>query len=790
MSNYTEKDIQIIKDDVEKIKVGHDMYIGCNKWDAVIHLLKEVLQNSIDEAANEDSPCDEIFVDVDEQTKAITISDNGRGIPLGVMEQICTLIQSSGKFKKGSGNAYKFSAGKFGVGITAVNALSVKFIMIVMRDGIKKTNTFEFGHIVDSKTEKCPKSKHGTTISFIPNEEILGKAKYNHEDVLNLCETMTYLSKVNIMCHVYTKNGKDISEKYVSKNGIKDLITKLCPDKIIKPIYIRQEETDKMVEVAFTYAPESEVLKNNGNQPFILSYANYCTTVEGGTHEVGFRQGLANAMTKFVKENCLNKKEANKLNIIADDTRVGLVAVVNILHINPEFSGQIKAKLINDDIISFVRDAVNKGLRKWYKENEKDAKKVGDWIKSMAKVRLKSSEEKKAVIKDGFSNAFSKNKIKNYKRATGNKNLELIIVEGDSAGGTANQARDKSYQELFYLRGVIKNTLGLTTVKALDNAEVRGMITCIGTNYGKNFNIDKCRYDKIIIATDADSDGFKITSLLSVLFLVHLPGLVEAGKVYKSVPPLYKVQEGKRAIYLKDNKAYAEYLQNKIANAMDIYKVEGSKKKDAVKLKKSEVVDLIVRNKNYVRDIVKLSRQFVCDTRLVELIALYHDDIVNNDMKKISKEVSKKFEFLELKKEKGIYVLEGLVDKEYQYVRLTDKTLKRVKDIAKHIKKAEEGNIYYMANDKVVTLYELLKIFETYEPAHKQRYKGLGEMNASQLWETTLNPESRVLIQLTTDDIKKDLETFNLIHGKKEECRNERKLMMSKFKIDLDDIDN
>lgn len=453
--SYDESSIVVIEDDIEKIKQSPSMYIGYRKWEAVLHLIKEVIQNSIDEGAVPESSCDTITVEINEQNKQITVKDNGRGIPLGMLEKVCTVIQSSGKFNKGGKNAYSKAAGMNGVGLTCCNALAVLFIISATRDGKKKTSVFEFGHLVDTKTVDAPNSKNGTSISFIINEEIVGKAKFNSQDVLDLCKTMSYLSpNMKMKCKVEKKNGTSYEEKYHSKEGIKDLISELAGEHaLIKPVYFTEGKNDEdTVEVAFTYAPEAECLKDNDF--IIVSYCNFCTTIEGGKHEKGFREGLANSITRYVRENLLNKKEAAKLNVNADDARMGLIAVVNVTTLNAQFSGQIKAKLVSEDIEPFVRQATTTNVSKWLKANEKQAKRIGEWVKTNTKIRQKANEDRKTVIKsDGFMNAFSKNKITGLSVATGKENLELFIVEGKSASGSVKQGRDLQHMEVFELRG-------------------------------------------------------------------------------------------------------------------------------------------------------------------------------------------------------------------------------------------------------------------------------------------------------------------------------------------------
>lgn len=293
--------------------------------------------------------------------------------------------------------------------------------------------------------------------------------------------------------------------------------------------------------------------------------------------------------------------------------------------------------------------------------------------------------------------------------------------------------------------------------------------------------------EKIIIMTDSDVDGSKITSLLCAFFMYHMPELVEQGYIYKVQAPLYKIVSKGKEIYLKDNKEYAKYIQNLISSELNIELVVG---KTSVKMTKKEVVDLIERTRSYSRNLYRLSRAFVCNPLLIELCALYHKDIEKENIKKIEKSIGDQFTFMNVIKEKKGYALEGYINQDYQYLRLNKRLVEYIEPIIKHIEKKEDANIFYKVNGEKMSLYSLLKMVEKFEPPHAQRYKGLGELKPQQLAETTLNFENCNLIQLTCKDCKKDIDKMQILHNKKEKWKLERQNMMSKFKIDIDDLDS
>lgn len=322
-----------------------------------------------------------------------------------------------------------------GVGTTCSNALSKKFVITSQRDGKKKKLTFEYGKLVDEKIEDYKGKKTGTTVMMIPDENILKTIKSDYKDLLSLCETMAYISKVpiKINTHMTTKNGKDINEIYHFKNGIKDLMNSLTRSPINKPIYMQYDGENMGMEVIFVYDPENELIAATGENNLIISFANFCTTVDGGTHVEGFKSGLSTYMTKFVRDNCLNKKEQNEMSVLGEDVRYGLLAVVNVYLEEASFIGQVKQKLGTPEMATFVKNALVNGLNQWAKDNSQSAKKLGDYIKNTAKTRINSSKERKQYLNKNYSNRIDSIGMKAWSGKANCKKLkhEIYIVEGD-----------------------------------------------------------------------------------------------------------------------------------------------------------------------------------------------------------------------------------------------------------------------------------------------------------------------------------------------------------------------
>lgn len=337
VASYDDDSIRVITDDIDRLREKFEMYIGYTGTMAFLHLIKEVLQNSIDEAVSDISPCDEIFIYYYVKKKEIRIVDNGRGIPLSKIVAVCSYIQSSGKFNKGDNNAYKFSAGLNGVGLTAANALSKSLKVVVTRDGKRKEVSFEYGRVVNEKEENFKSDTTSTDITFIPDEKILGPVDLDYHALLDLAEAMSHLSRTKIHVHIHAPGKDGDINKTFKSNGIVDALVNMVgkSNLLMEPLYFRKEDADKNIEVAMCYV-------SNTTQEQVLSYANYCTTVDHGTPLTGVKAGLSLAMGSYVKDNILNKKEKETLDITGDDCRSGWACVINVNHIKPSFVGQVK----------------------------------------------------------------------------------------------------------------------------------------------------------------------------------------------------------------------------------------------------------------------------------------------------------------------------------------------------------------------------------------------------------------------------------------------------------------
>lgn len=441
-----------------------------------------------------------------------------------------------------------------------------------------------------------------------------------------------------------------------------------------------------------------------------------------------------------------------------------------------------KEKINNSDLIPFARTATKDALVQWITDKPKEAKKIGDMIKKMAKIRQEGQKVRQSALPK-HANVFTVNE-KKYTRATGKKDLELIIIEGDSAAGTTKQGRDEEFQEVYAMKGVPLNTYGMDILNINKNEELRSLAIIMGCGLGKKHNPDKAKHERYIIATDADIDGNRITSILSVFFLCHCPGLVEQGRVYKMIPPLYSLGDKKTingSRYIQNTKQLNSIIQKEICKGNKI--VSRTTKKE---LKEKDIKKLLEINSGYHRELIRMSNKLAVNPIILEFV-LAHSD---KTQKALAKLLNKEYSFIDATVSGKKILVEGIFDKEFQYAVIDEKMLKKCKVVKSLIDlNNKHYGIEFKLNGEDKSLFQLLNDFKKFTPK-MTRFKGLGEMNEDQLWETSLDPENRQLVRLTTDDLKRDVERFALLHSKKKKSVEERAKMFESFKITIDDIDN
>lgn len=556
-NSYDENQIQVLEG-LEAVRKRPGMYIGSTNAKGLHHLVWEIVDNSIDEALA--GYCTDITVQI-EKDNSITVKDNGRGIPVGIHEKmgrpavevIMTVLHAGGKF---DGSGYKVSGGLHGVGASVVNALSTTLDVTVYRDGKVHYQQFKRGVPVGDLEVIGETDVTGTTTHFVPDPEIFTETiEFDYDTLANRVRELAFLTKgVNIIIEDL-REGKERRNEYCYEGGIKSYVEHLNRSKEVvheEPVYIEGEKDGITVEVALQY--------NDSYTSNIYSFANNINTYEGGTHEAGFKTGLTRVINDYARKNGVFKDGDS--NLSGEDVREGLTAIISIKHPDPQFEGQTKTKLGNSEARTITDSLFSEALEKFLLENPDSAKKIVEKGLMAARARMAAKKARELTRR---KSALEVSSLPGKLADCSSKDpsiSELYIVEGDSAGGSAKQGRDRHFQAILPLRGKILNVEKARLDKILSNNEVRAMITALGTGIGEDFTLEKARYHKVVIMTDADVDGAHIRTLLLTFFYRYMRQIIENGYVYIAQPPLYKVQQGKRVEYVYNDKQLDELLKS------------------------------------------------------------------------------------------------------------------------------------------------------------------------------------------------------------------------------------
>ncbi len=578
MGTYNAKNIQVLEG-LEPVRKRPGMYIGSTNSTGLHHLVWEILDNCVDEALN--GYCDTIEVQL-EKDGGITIKDNGRGIPVdafgktkkSAMEVLFTTLHSGGKF---SDDNYKVSGGLHGVGMAVVCALSEKLTAVSRRDGFEWSQSYSQGKALGKLKKGKAIRTYGTTIYFKPDPKIFPKENLNIKLILERAESKAFLNK-GLMIVVSEKSEK---HKFQYPNGIQDYIEKIIGKRSTltdKAFYVEKDDNKMRLETAFQWT--------SGTDTVIHSYANSIKTVDGGSHETGFRNGITKALRDYIDRRNLLPKGITS--ITGDDVREGLIAIINVyLQGEVEFQGQTKGRL-NSDITSQVESVIKHSLEHYLLENQTMGDKIANRVILSAQARIASRQAKDAVQrKTNISHRLNlPGKLSDCATTDKNK-AELFICEGDSAGGSSKQARDRKTQAILPIRGKILNVQTATMAKILANTEIQNIISATGTGIEPKFDYSKLRYGKIIIMTDADVDGAHICTLLLTFFYRCLPGLITNGHLYIAQPPLYRIDSGKKMFYALDDEEKDRIIKNLGDRKYEIGRFKGLGEMPAADLKKT-----------------------------------------------------------------------------------------------------------------------------------------------------------------------------------------------------------
>ena len=589
--DYGAKDIQVLEG-LDPVRKRPGMYIGSTGLAGLHHLIWEVVDNSIDEAMA--GFCTRVTVTL-QPDGGCRVEDNGRGIPVdpypsgphkgkSAAEVVLTVLHAGGKF---GGGGYKVSGGLHGVGVSVVNALSTRVLLEIDRGGDRWSMEFRHGGKPVGKLAKVGSTpgrgrKTGTTVTFWPDETIFASegTEFVARTVMERLQTMAFLNKGIEVVFADERPGKEQTVTFQYKGGVVDFVKHLNATK--EPLFSKvasfeEEDVDEGMQV------DAAIQWNTGYYEGIHGYANGISTTEGGMHVEGFKTALTSVINKYARDkNLLKEKDEN---LLGEDIREGITAIIAVKLREPQFEGQTKAKLGNVPMRSFVQKATNRALAEWFEENPTEANKVVKKALAAAQARLAAKNARNAVRrKTALSGAGMPDKLKDCSSGAPEES-ELFIVEGDSAGGTAVDARDPRTQAILPIRGKILNVERARLDKMLKNNEIQALITAIGGGVGEEFDVAKARYHKIIALADADVDGSHIRTLLLTFFYRQMRPMVEAGYIYIAQPPLYSTEVGKEKVYLKDDSAKAAFLAEKPAHKKEFQRLKGLGEMDWEELK-------------------------------------------------------------------------------------------------------------------------------------------------------------------------------------------------------------
>jgi DNA gyrase subunit B len=774
---YTAESIKVLKG-LDAVRKRPAMYIGSTGPEGLTHLVYEVVDNSIDEALAGFCKNIDVFIHVD---NSVTVIDDGRGIPVemhkkekkSAAEVVMTMLHAGGKFDDKS---YKVSGGLHGVGVSVVNALSKRLDLEIKRDGGIYTQSYERG-IPLAKLKQFGKTKKtGTKVTFWPDDEVFEITEFNAEILTQRLRELSFLNRGIRIAITDERTSK--SQEFQYKGGIVEFVQYLNQNKNVlnpRPVYFESQKDDVIIELAFQY--------NTAYTETIFTFVNNINTTEGGTHLIGFKAALTRCLNNYAVANNLFK-DLSAGSLSGDDSREGLCAVLSVKMRDPQFEGQTKTKLGNSEVKGIVESLVNEQLTAYLEENPTNAKRVVLKALDAARAREAARKARELARRKGvLESASLPGKLADCQERDPAL-AEIFIVEGDSAGGSAKQGRDRRFQAILPLKGKILNVWRAQQDKIFNNDEIGMMIAALGTSIGEEeSSLEKLRYHKVIIMTDADVDGSHIRTLLMTFFYRHLKNLIEQGYLYIAQPPLYKISRGREVIYLKEERAFENWIVKKIS---EDFKVRVKGRKDIFEGEKFRKLFLRIMQK---RSYIQLLERKGYPLFLIDL--LIREGVIGLDflqdkkqMKRIQSLVEAKELTTELTKDEEYeaydlafkYKINGLTLAGNVNLALVDSV--EYKNLFKIQKELEEFRPPFevISDGETVVIENEIKLLDyLHEKGKKgvaiQRYKGLGEMTPEQLWVTTMNPENRAMLKVSIQDAVEADETFDTLMGDEVERR-------------------
>jgi len=779
---YDATSIQVLEG-IEAVRRRPAMYIGDTSTRGLHHLVYEVVDNSVDESLA--GFCDYISVGV-QLDNSVTVVDNGRGIPVDMhktekkpaVEVALTTLHAGGKFDHRS---YKVSGGLHGVGVSCVNALSDWLEVEVKRDGKIYHQRYERGKTVSKLTVIGKSNSTGTKITFKPDKTIFTKTDYSYDILSQRLRELAFLNK-----GLKIKLTDERSEKeavFEFSGGIVSFVEYLNKNKNPlhnKVVYFEKLQDDINVEVALQY--------NDGYAETMFSFANNINTIEGGTHLSGFKSALTRAINQYAKSKNLLK---DNIAISGDDVREGLTAVISVKVPNPQFEGQTKTKLGNSEVEGLVASASLDALSSYFEENPSVANKIIDKVIVASRAREAARKARELTRRKGaLEGAGLPGKLADCSERDAAL-CELYIVEGDSAGGSAKQGRDRRFQAILPIKGKILNVEKSRLDKILSNEEIRTIITALGTGIGEEFDLSKLRYHKLMLMADADIDGSHIRTLLLTLLYRQMPKLIEGGHVYITQPPLYKIKRGQREEYIQTEQQMDDLLLDlgreghKLLRVKDKQIFTDNQFKELLK----HLVELDKLGRYLDKKGVNFTDYINSRNQKTKKMPIYRVKVEGNTLfvfsdkelaaitekegKEVEQDVLQLFESQEI--EQIISKIEKLG---FDIESYFSSTIVSKQVVSKEVEKKLKA-VYRITNDEdskeVFSLREVLAYIKEVaaKGMHIQRYKGLGEMNPQQLWDTTMDPEKRTILQVVLEDAVEADKMFTVLMGDQVEPRRE-----------------
>ena len=742
-----------IEGTINQIKARASMYIGALGTEAAFTMGREIIQNAVDQLVSDISPCNLIKVYYDKRDCKFIVSDNGLGVPKEWAVKLFTEAHTGKNLTEKKLGDY--SAGTNGIGAKAVNALSVYFdIKTYHYNGTAEHLLFEYGELKYNKSMPNKEHLQGTVIEFVPNEQILGKIDLDSGRVYTLVRDILSLIKIGskIDYTSVSEKGKVYHELLVNEDGIAGNIYGKCSSMIMAPVIITEDNGHEKLELAFTFDQE-----DLGGED-ITAYANMCptSTVPLNSHVSGVLDGICTWFSSYMNKIYLTDKEKNKIKINSSDVRMGLKLMISAWSLEPIFTGQAKEVFSNVEFKPFAKQVVMDNLEKWAKIKPQDLLKCCKFLKDVALARIKADSEKVKITAKYTTSATSGLPEKYVRPMTKDvSKIELFIVEGDSALGSAREARDPQYQGIFPIRGKILNVFQASPAKIAANVEIAAFINILGAGWGKSFDINKMKVGKIVFLSDADSDGSHIADLLLLVFLKIFPGLVESGRVYKAVPPLYGVPMKNRMEYFAERVDFIRFMQKEYYKKNKVTDAKG-KSIDSTTFSR-----ILIDNSDYMLDFKTIKDRYKLTPILLEIVLSSY--INKESLTTLRKRITSEFRFMNnenITKSGDTIKIKGLINGGTETIFYNERFIKECELLIEPLTRAmnKYGIVFYVNGNKTC-LFDL--VYDAMESIGSvSRFKGLGEMNGDQLRISTMSPDTRTLIQYTVNDIN---ETIKII---------------------------